>query len=176
MAESITISRPYANAVFKIAQEKDELRSWSKLLLSLSECVADSKIGSMIMNPEVSNEQMINLFVDIIGSLSANAQNFLSLLAKNNRLCLLPEIAVSFELLREEAEKVMMVSVTSACALTSKQREIISMALKNRLDRDVILSTRVDKRLLGGAIIQAHDLVIDGSALGKLNRLANHLG
>ena len=176
MAEAITISRPYANAVFEIAQEKNELKSWSKLLSKLSECVAEPEIKSMITSPAVSNEQVINLFSDVIGELSANAQNFLALLAKNNRLQLLTEISVSFEQLREKIEQVMTVDVISARALTSTQEKIILLALKNRLGQNVILSTRVDTGLLGGAIIRANDLVIDGSAIGKLNRLANHLG
>jgi F-type H+-transporting ATPase subunit delta len=66
--------------------------------------------------------------------------------------------------------------VTSALKLTAKQEKDISAALKKRLGRDVVLNTSVDKTLLGGAIIRAGDLIIDGSALGKLNRLANAIG
>lgn len=176
MAEAITISRPYANAIFEIAQEKNELKYWSKLLSVLSECVADPKIKSMINSPVVTNDQVISLFADILDELSTTAQNFLSLLAENNRLQLLTNIAISFEQLRERTEQVMLVDVISARALTSKQRKIIALALKNRLGRDVILSAKVDKKLLGGAIIRVNDLVIDGSALGKLNKLADHLG
>ena len=97
----------------------------------------------------------------------------LALLAENNRLQLLDEIAVNFEELREEAEQVMTADVTSARALTAEQEKNISVALKKRLGRDVTLNVDVDESLLGGAIIRAGDLVIDGSALGKLNRLAN---
>lgn len=174
--EAITISRPYANAIFEIAQEENDLESWSKLLLKLSECVANSKIKSMITSPTVTDGQVINVFADIIGELSTNVQKFLALLAENNRLQLLTEIAVSFEQLREKIEHVMTVDVISARALTFKQKKILSLALKNRLGRYVTLNIRVDTGLLGGAIIRANDLVIDGSALGKLNKLANYLG
>ena len=173
MAEAITIARPYANAAFAIANEKNELKAWSDLLAILSQCVADPKMQSIITSPAVSDEQVISVFADIAGEMSGDAQNFLALLAESNRLQLLAEIAVIFEQLREEAEQVMTADVTSARALTAEQEKNISVALKKRLGRDVTLNVDVDESLLGGAIIRAGDLVIDGSALGKLNRLAN---
>ncbi|OUR65782.1 F0F1 ATP synthase subunit delta [Methylophaga sp. 42_25_T18] len=173
MAEAITIARPYANAAFAIAQEKNELKAWSDLLAILSQCVADPKMQSIITSPAVSDEQVISVFADIAGEMSGDAQNFLALLAENNRLQLLDKIAVIFEELREEAEQIMTADVTSARALTTEQEKNISAALKKRLGRDVTLNVDVDESLLGGAIIRAGDLIIDGSALGKLNRLAN---
>ena len=174
MAEAITIARPYANAVFAIAQEKGELKAWSDLLAVLAQCVADPDMQSIISSPAVSDEQVVTLLADISGELmSEDARHFLALLAENNRLQLLADIAVIYEELREEAEQTMTADITSARALTSEQENTISAALKKRLGRDVTLNTTVDENLLGGAIIRAGDLIIDGSALGKLNRLAN---
>jgi F-type H+-transporting ATPase subunit delta len=122
----------------------------------------------------VSDEQVVSILADIAGdAVTADARNFLTLLAENNRLMLLTEITVLFEELRAEAEKSMTAEVVSAKALTPEQEAKISQALKARLGRDITLVTSVDESLLGGAIIHAGDLVIDGSALGKLNRLAN---
>jgi F-type H+-transporting ATPase subunit delta len=122
----------------------------------------------------VSDEQVVSILADIAGdAVTADARNFLTLLAENNRLMLLAEITVLFEELRAEAEKSMTAEVVSAKALTPEQEAKISDALKARLGRDITLETSVDESLLGGAIIHAGDLVIDGSALGKLNRLAN---
>ena len=83
------------------------------------------------------------------------------------------DIAAIFEQLRAEAEQVMTAEVSSARALTPEQESNIAKALKKRTGRDVTLNVEVDESLLGGAIIRAGDLIIDGSALGKLNRLAN---
>ena len=175
MAEAMTIARPYANAIFAIAEEKNELKSWSDLLATFSQCVADAKMQSIIISPVVSAEQVINVFADIAGEVSAEAQNILAILAKSSRLGLLSEITILFEQLREESEQVMMADVISARALTAEQKKIIAVALGVRLGRDVTLNVNVDESLLGGAIIRADDLIIDGSALGKLNRLANVL-
>jgi F-type H+-transporting ATPase subunit delta len=174
MAEAITIARPYANAVFAIAQEKGELKAWSDLLVVLGQCALEPEMQSIITSPAVSDEQVVTLLAEIAGdAMTADAQHFLSLLAENDRLLLLPEITVLFEELRAEAEKTMVADVISAKALSAEQKDKISAALKQRLGRDVTLNASVDESLLGGAIIQAGDLVIDGSALGKLNRLAN---
>jgi len=174
MAEVVTIARPYASAVFSIAHEKGELKAWSDLLALLAQSVAVADMQSIISSPSVSNEQSISLLTEIAGELmNDDASNFLSLLAENNRLQFLAAIAVIFEELRAEAEKVMTADVTSAKALTPEQEANLSAALKKRLGRDVTLNTDVDETLLGGAIIRAGDLIIDGSALGKLNKLAN---
>ena len=174
MAEAITIARPYANAVFSIANEKGELKAWSELLAVLSQCVEDDDIASMIASPSVTDEQVIELLANITGeTVSDEARHFLMLLSENNRLSLLSDIAVIYEELRAEAEQVMTADVSAAKALTPEQEANISAALKKRTGRDVTLNVEVDESLLGGAVIRAGDLIIDGSALGKLNRLAN---
>lgn len=174
MAEAITIARPYANAVFAIAKDKGELKAWSDLLAIFSQSVADPKMQSIIASPSVSDDDAIALMTEIAGdAMQEDATSFLKLLAENNRLQLLTDIASLFEELREEAEQVMTADVTSARPLTPEQEASISAALKKRTGRDVSLNTEVDESLLGGAIIRAGDLIIDGSALGKLNKLAN---
>jgi F-type H+-transporting ATPase subunit delta len=129
---------------------------------------------SIINSPAVSDEQTVSVLADIAGdAATADAKNFLSLLAENDRLLLLDDISVLFEELKAEAEKSMVADVVSARELTAAQADKIIAALKNRLGRDITLNISVDESLLGGAIIRAGDLVIDGSALSKLNRLAN---
>lgn len=174
MAEAITIARPYANAVFGIANEKGELKAWSELLAVFAQCVEDSDIAQMIASPSVTDEQVIDLMANVTGeTVNDEARHFLMLLSENNRLPLLSDIAVIYEELRAEAEQVMTADVSVAKPLTEEQEANISAALKKRTGRDVTLNVEVDESLLGGAIIRAGDLIIDGSALGKLNRLAN---
>ncbi len=174
MAEAITIARPYANAVFAIAQEKGELKAWSELLAILAQATLTPEVQSIIASPSVSDEAAVQLLADISGdAMVADANNFLGLLAKNNRLQVLADVAVIFEQLRAQEEQTMTANVSSARPLTPEQEATISAALKKRTGRDVTLNVDVDESLLGGAIIRAGDLIIDGSALGKLNRLAS---
>jgi F-type H+-transporting ATPase subunit delta len=174
MAEAITIARPYANAAFSLAQEKGELAAWSDLLAVLAQAVSQPEMQSIINSPAVSDEQAVSVLADIAGdAMTTEMNNFVSLLAENDRLILLADVSILFEELKAEAEKSITADIVTARDLTAEQAEKISAALKNRLGRDVTLNVSVDESLLGGAIIRAGDLVIDGSALGKLNRLAS---
>ena len=105
----------------------------------------------------------------------ANFGRFLALLADNNRLPLLPEIAALYEQLRAEAERVVRATVTSATVLPAAELDTIKAALRKRFGRDVDVDTAVDERLIGGAVIVAGDVVIDGSLRGKLDRLQSAL-
>ena len=173
MAEAITIARPYAHAIFAIADAKDARKIWSQLLAIFAQCTADTHVKSIIANPKVDNKQVIALIADIAGDLmNDDARNTLALLAANNRLRLLADIAAIYETLLAESEAVITADVTTAQILTTDQINNISAALKKRLGKEIILNESIDKSLLGGAIIKAGDLVIDGSALGRLNRLA----
>jgi len=105
----------------------------------------------------------------------ASFARFLALLADNRRLALLPEIAGLYEQLRNEAERVVKATVTSATALPASELDALRAALVRRFGREVELETAVDPGLIGGAVIDAGDVVIDGSLKGKLERLQSAL-
>jgi F-type H+-transporting ATPase subunit delta len=173
MAEKSTVARPYARAVFEIARDEDELAGWSDFLACGSVAAADERIQGLIGNPAVSREALAELFIELCGEAAGqHGANFLRLLADNGRIAWLPEIAAEYEVLRAEAENVVEVQLTSAVKLDKAQRESFAVSLKKRLGRDVRLHCDTDASLLGGAIIRAGDLVIDGSLSGRLERLA----
>jgi F-type H+-transporting ATPase subunit delta len=90
-------------------------------------------------------------------------------------LPLLPELAGLFDELRFDAERVVKARVTSAVALPASELETIKAALTKRFGRAVEIETAVDASLIGGAVIDAGDVVIDGSLKGKLARLETAL-
>ena len=176
MAERATIARPYARAAFAHAQASKDLAAWSKLLGSAAVAAADPRVARLIGNPHVTGEEL----VDLLGGLSMQAagehgRNFLRALAENRRLALLPEIAAQFEKLRAETENVVDVEVIAAREIAAPQEKRLAAALKKRLGREVRMHTRIDQSLLGGAIVRAGDLVIDGSLKGRLERLGSAL-
>lgn len=173
MAEKMTVARPYARAVFEIARESDALAGWSEFLERGSLAVADERIQALIGNPAVTREALAELFIELCGDAAGeHGTNFLKVLANNGRMAWLPEIAAEYELLRAEAENIVDVQLTSAVALDEGQRESFVASLTKRLGREVRLHCDTDEKLLGGAIIRAGDLVIDGSLFGRLERLA----
>jgi F-type H+-transporting ATPase subunit delta len=176
MAEKVTIARPYAKAVFEHAREHNAFAHWSELLALGSAIVADANVQKLIASPRVTPAQLVDFIADIIGDkLDDKGRNFINLLAQNRRLALLPEIASIYEELRAEVEQVADVHITSAFALDDAQRARLTNALKKRLRREVRLHEKVDPSLIGGAIVRAGDLVIDGSLKAGLERLAQEI-
>lgn len=176
MAERRTTARPYAEAAFALARDARRLKPWSEMLGLLAAIVGDPGMQRLLDEPRLSRERLAGLIIEIGGAhFDAAAQNFVRLLAENRRLALLPEIIELYETRRAEAEAVVEADVTSAYALTDAEQRKISEALKRRLGREVRVTTRVDASLLGGIVIRAGDLVIDGSVRGRIAALATHL-
>lgn len=176
MADRATIARPYARAAFGYASGAKALAAWSKLLGAAAAGAKDSRVARLIGNPHVTGAEL----VELLGGLSAHAageggKNFLKALAENRRLALLPEIAAQFETLRADVEGIVDVEVTAAREIAAPQEKKLTAALAKRLGREVRLHTRIDAALLGGAIVRAGDLVIDGSLKGRLERLGSAL-
>lgn len=173
MAERLTIARPYAKAAFRLAAEGKQLSQWSRFLERAAATVADSRVRPLLNNPSVAGEQLIGLISGVAGTeLDPQAANFLRTLATNRRLGFLPEIAGRFEQLRADAERTIDVTVTSAVELSAEQRERFAAAMRKRLNREVHLHCEIDPSLIGGAVIRADDLVIDGSVRAGLTQLA----
>lgn len=174
--ERSTLARPYAEAVFRLARDRKALAAWSDMLGLAAAVARDPQMNRLIDNPRVPRERFVAFFLDVCGKkVDKDGANFIRLLTENRRVQLLPEIAALYEELRAGAESRIEAEVVSAVAVGADQLKTIAAALKKRLGRDVNLATRIDPSLIGGIVIRAGDLVIDGSVRGKLKLLATHL-
>ena len=169
MSQALTLARPYARAAFALARDNGAYAPWSEALAFAARVAADPQVAGLLGSPRLTNADAVSLLA--IDGASEAMRNFLALLADNRRLALLPEIAGLFEELRAEAERVVKARITSATALGNGELEGIKAALKKRFGREVEIETAVDASLIGGAVIDAGDVVIDGSLKGKLGRL-----
>jgi F-type H+-transporting ATPase subunit delta len=176
MSNLATLARPYAKAAFELAQAQDNLSAWDASLNIAAVVSADETIANWLQSPSADRSQVIGIIRDAAGGeLDAQFENYLSVLAENDRLSLLMEITVMYGRLRQEAEKRMQVEVVSAIALDDDQVERMSKALAARFDRNIVLNNEIDADVLGGAIVYAGDQVIDGSLKGRLENLKNSL-
>ncbi|KPK56001.1 MAG: ATP synthase F0F1 subunit delta [Thiotrichales bacterium SG8_50] len=176
MAERSTIARPYAQAAFELARDLKALKEWSDMLQLVAAVASDDDMRAFVASPQVDRERLAQAFIDICGDqLDAGGQNFVRVVADNQRLDFLPEIAALYEQLRADAEGSVDAEVITAYPLSDDQQQALAAALSKRLQRKVNLTCKVDETVLGGAIVRAGDLVIDGTAVGKLNRLATAL-
>ncbi len=173
MAELTTLARPYAKAVFAEAQEKNALDAWSDDLAVLSAYAADADMAKVLVHPSLTASQQAQALSDVCGDkLNDAAKNLVNVLAENKRLPLLSEIAALYEEYKADLQNSVDVVVTSAFALSEEQTDKLAQALKAKLQREVRMTSEVDESLIGGAVIRAGDLVIDGSITGKLSKLA----
>jgi F-type H+-transporting ATPase subunit delta len=183
MADHNTIARPYAQAVFELAHEAGELAAWSASLEAAGALLADGRVVAFLSDPHFSNEQrcgfLTGLFAEGGAKLFAGhdkrGTNFIRLLLEYHRIAVLPEISAHFEAFKAVIENTVDVVVTSATPLGRQQLDKISASLKARLGRDVNIDTEIDETLLGGAVIKAGDVVIDGSLRARLDGLATAL-
>ncbi|MDE2148598.1 MAG: F0F1 ATP synthase subunit delta [Gammaproteobacteria bacterium] len=176
MAEAQTLARPYARAAFAQARDEGAVEAWSQALTRLALALALAEAEALVGDPRLTRAQRAAVFVDVLGGdAPQTAKNLVRLLADNHRLPLAPAIAHAFERLRAEAEGRLQVVITSALPVAESQRQRLAEALRRRLTATLDLVWREDPRLIGGALIRAGDLVIDGSLRGQLQRLRNQL-
>jgi F-type H+-transporting ATPase subunit delta len=176
MAEPSTVARPYAEAAFKLADGAGALGRWSEMLGALALVAQDARVERAVSDPNLSDAKVAGLFIAILGGrLSAEAENFVRVLAENKRVELLPEIRAQFEALKNDREGVVEAEVQSAFELSDAQVADIVQRLEKKTGRKVKASVRVERELIGGVRVVLGDKVIDGSARAQLAALESAL-
>lgn len=183
MAENVTLARPYAEAAYQLARSANSssaLAAWSDVLSRLSTVAARPEMEECIGNPRLSPEQRAQLCLDVVSdnkadpksALSVDQQNFVRILADNDRLIVLPEIAALFDELKHGHEGVKDAEITSAFALDDATLKTIVGDLERKFDCKIQATVKVDAELIGGVRIAVGDEVIDASVRGKLAAMA----
>lgn len=180
MAENVTLARPYAEAAFALAKAGNALQTWSDVLASLSTVAATPEMEECISNPRLNATQVAQLCLDVAGSgakldLSADQQNFIRVLADNDRLFVLPEIAGLYEELKHGHEGVKDAEISSAFALDDATLKNLVADLERKFGCKIQATVKVDAELIGGVRIAVGDEVIDASVRGKLAAMATAL-
>jgi F-type H+-transporting ATPase subunit delta len=176
MSTLATLARPYAKAAFELAQADQALSAWSDRLTLAAEMVTEPTLARLLESPMVGHERIVALMADAAGeNFDKRFRDFLTVLASNDRLALLPQIGELFREFREEAEKRLSVRVVSAVPLDGDQAERMRAALAQRFDREIELHNEIDAGVIGGAVVYAGDQVIDGSLRGRLQKLSSRL-
>ena len=172
MSQALTLARPYARAAFSLARDGGALAGWSDALGFAARVSADPQVAALLGNPALTTDQAVMLLSPPQSSIEGDAfARFLGLLGDNRRLALLPEIAGLFDTMRADAEKLVKAKITSATPLSDAEVANLRSSLVKRFGREVEVSTAIDASLIGGAVIDAGDVVIDGSLRTKLERL-----
>ncbi len=173
MAELVTIARPYAEAIFALAKERDELSKWSDMLTLLVTVFDDTRKQAAIANPKVTKADIERLIFAVCGEqIDANARNFIQLLVENGRLSAVAEIRRLFDLLKSEDEGIVEAQISSAFPLDGQELEKIVSLLSKRYQKNISPTVDVDSDLIGGITVQVGDKVWDASVRGRLQEMA----
>lgn len=174
MSELTNVARPYAKAAFEFAVEQKSLSSWADMLFFAAQVAKNPVVAERLQSgtAQVQSEFFIQVCAE---QLNEQGQNLIKVMAENHRLLALPAVFARFAELKAEFEKEITVDVISATELNATQRESVIAALSQRLARKVKLNCSVDPSIVGGMLVKAGDMVIDGSVRGKLDRLATAL-
>lgn len=169
MAEPTTIARPYAEAVFKLAEQSAALDQWSQALARMAAFAGHPEVVALLGDPNLSDRQRVQLLFDVTGGeVSNEVRNFVQLLAENGRLALLPEIRARFEEYKNDVQGVVDAHIESAFPLEGAQLQTLIGDLERRFRRRINPHVHVDASLIGGVKVVVGDTVIDGSIRGKL--------
>ena len=172
MAENVTLARPYAEAVFKLAKDKNALDKWSQMLAFLEVVVREPQVQALIGDPNLSVQKIESLLLGVCGEqIDGVGRNLVQVLARNDRLLLLPAIRMLYEQRKAEQEGVLEAKIASAFALSDAQVGQLVSALEGKYKRRVVVQVSVDRELIGGVKITAGDEVLDASVRGKLEAM-----
>lgn len=172
MASHHQLARPYAKAVFELARDAGQFKQWSAQLELIAGVVAQPQVAALIAHPALTRSALSGALIEGLGSaLSPAGVNLLRTLVENGRLVVAGALAEQYEQLRAEAERRINVEITAAVDVPAAQQKQLAEAIARRLQREVEISWKADPAILGGAVIRADDLVIDGSVRGELERL-----
>ena len=180
MAESVTIARPYAQAVFRLAKENKALAAWSDRLQRLAAIAQDAEMTQVVGNPKFSAKQVADLFVSLSGESDNTPGNqelvsLIGILAENERLDVLTQIQEIYEQLKSAEEGVKDAVVTSAYPLDAAQLTNLMSQLETHFGSRLQPRVEVDAALIGGVKVAVGDQVLDASVRGKLDAMATAL-
>lgn len=173
MAEAITVARPYADAVYKMAVANNSLSQWSRMLQLAAEIAEDEQVKLLIGNPRVSAKQLGDIFLEIGRSkFNAEARNLVMLLIENKRVVVLSQISQLFEQLKARHEGVLEARIVSAFAIENRQLKKLIEDLEQKFKRKIEAQVSIDPELIGGIKVEVGDEILDASVRGKLEAMA----
>lgn len=173
--EIATVARPYAEALFQIAQ-KEDLLHWSKLVDALAKIASNPQVLDIANNPTLAKDQVASVLYTVFHCENdPQLKNFVKVLVDNDRVAVLPEIARQFEELKNASQGAAVAVIVSAFPMTEVQTQEIVTKLEKRFGRKLIPHVEVDSSLIGGICVTVGDEVLDLSVRGKLQKMQDTL-
>ena len=168
------IARPYASALFDLAEGENQLASVETSLSDVTRMIGESAdFSRFLRSPVITTNDKAQALNEILARANAHPMvgNFLRLVAKNGRLFALDAIIAAFRELAAKARGEVTAEVTSAGPLTGEQASALSETLRQRIGKTVTLNQFVDPSLIGGLQVKVGSQMIDSSLKTKLTAM-----
>lgn len=176
MAEKLTLARPYAKAAFLFARDENKFAQWENFLAGFAVLMQDQRVQTKVSDPNYTYTEILEFIRQMLDLPSNSSEmNFVQLIVSAKKLLLLTEIAHGFHILHENFLHVQEIEVVSFMSLPAVQKQKLLTMLEKKLQRKLKATFSEDSNLLGGVIVRAGDLVIDGSARRQIEKLAHRL-
>jgi F-type H+-transporting ATPase subunit delta len=179
MAELATIARPYAEALFEVAQSEpqaDALATWSDCLRALAQVAGYPDVLSLASNPKISRGTVIDLLLSTVRAhmpphIPQPVENLVRMMVDNHRLEALPEVACQFDTLKNAREGAADAEIVSAFPLAGKELTALVASLERKFNCRLKPSVSVDPSLIGGVRVSVGDEVLDTSVRAQLTHM-----
>jgi F-type H+-transporting ATPase subunit delta len=171
MAETATVARPYAEALFKVAKQGN-LDAVAVQLSELAQIAEQPQLQSFAANPNTEPEQVVAVMSSIVKtSLSETSANFLRALIENRRLGVLPEINQQFIRLKNSFDGFSDAVVESAFPIGGSDLAALVSVLEKRFKRKLNATVKLVPELIGGVRVVVGDEVLDTSVKARLEQM-----
>ena len=168
-------TRRYAQAVFNIALETNQLDSWQSDLRKIASLGEDATFIALLESPKFHFDTKARLLSERLGDVNPLALNLVYLLMTRGRLSMIGDIADEYQRLLDNYRGIEQAEVTTAIPLDDEDKQKLVEHLGAVVGKKVILKPEVDSNLIGGIIARIGDKLLDGSTRSKLAALRDEL-
>lgn len=165
-------SKAYADALFSLAMDTHSEDATLEALHTVQDALkAMPEAMDLLASPSIPKEERLAVLDKAFGELPEYVMSFLKVLCSHGQIRRLPECVKAFEELHDSARKLSTAYVSSAVALTEREKTELKEKLEKRLGRTIRLECAIDPSLLGGLLVQVDGRVIDGSLKHRLHEI-----
>tara|TARA_B100001057_G_C22460680_1_gene798711 strand:+ start:69 stop:608 length:540 start_codon:yes stop_codon:yes gene_type:complete len=175
VTDAVTISRPYAEAAYKIASEEKKLDGWSKNLSSLSSVIVHGSVKAIIASPKISSDKTLDFLNSFLSENDPLFSNFISIMIENKKIYYIDEVYRLYREMILDVENITIVEVETAFPLTDDQKIKLGNMLEKKHDKKIEIEETINQNLLAGIKISIDNEVTDFSVKHKLGLMKEQI-
>jgi F-type H+-transporting ATPase subunit delta len=174
MAKRVS-GRRFAQALFELAVEQDQLEQWGGDLRFADQVLQDEEFKAFLSHAEVPLARKTGALEAVLEQVNPLVRNLVSLLVSRGIVDLIHDVQVAYQLLLDQHMGRQQVEITSAVPLNDQELEQITRFVTELTKKEVAVSTQVDELILGGVVIQIGDQLLDGSTRSRLEEMRKQI-